>query len=606
MAFDKEAFLKNLTNRPGVYRMYDETGQILYVGKAKKLKNRVSSYFRGSGLSIKTQSLVKKIDSIEITVTNSETEALLLEQNLIKEFRPPYNIVLRDDKSYPYIFLSANHQYPRLTFHRGARKEKGEYFGPYPSAGAVRESLNLLQKVFLVRQCEDSFFRNRSRPCLQYQIKRCKGPCVDLVDQQEYAEDVRHTKLFLEGKSQQIISELVASMEQLSVDLEFEKAAKVRDRIVALRRVQETQFVEGESGHVDIIAVAEQSGTVCIQVMFVRSGRVLGSKTFFPKTGVDSEAHEVLGAFVPQFYLNTGHVADIPREIILNQSFEDQQTLETVLSEKCSYRVKLSNQVRGNRAGWLNLTVTNAENNLQSHLANKQQIYERYLALQEALQLDEMPKRMECFDISHTQGEGTVASCVVFDENGPRKSDYRKFNIQDVAAGDDYAAMEQAVRRRYVRLKKGEGKIPDILLIDGGLGQLNKAQGVLEELQVTDVILLGVAKGVTRRPGLETLIQAGLGEVFIDASSPALHLIQHIRDEAHRFAITGHRQRRAVARKQSALENIPGVGPKRRRLLLTHFGGLQEVMRASEKDLAKVPGISENLAQDIYAALHNV
>lgn len=606
-AFDVKAFLTTLTLRPGVYRMLDEKGQVLYVGKAKKLKNRVSSYFRSNHPSIKTRSLVSKIADIEVTVTNSETEALLLEQTLIKELKPPYNILLRDDKSYPYIYLSQEQDFPRLAFHRGAKRGKGKYFGPYPSAGAVRESLGLLQKVFKVRQCEDSFYRNRSRPCLQYQIKRCSGPCVNKVDKATYDEDVRHTRMFLEGRSQEVISELVQTMETASEQLDFEKAAEIRDQIVALRRIQETQFVEGEGGDVDVISVATQSGGVCVQALFVRKGRVLGSKSYFPKAQGETDAGEILEEFLPQFYLNTARSMDIPKDIILDAQFESEQALEEILTEKTSRKTRIEHNVRGNRAGWLRLAQTNAEQNLTSYLANRQNLFQRYQALQDALELEDLPRRLECFDISHTQGEGTVASCVVFDQNGPKKSDYRRFNIEGITAGDDYAAMQQALDRRYTRLKRGEGKLPDILLIDGGKGQIAQASAVLEELQITDVLVVGVAKGPSRKAGLETLhIPGEPNPIQLSADSPALHLVQHIRDEAHRFAITGHRQRRDKKRRQSPLEGIPGVGPKRRRQLLNHFGGMQEILRASAGDLANVPGISKKMAEDIYAALHNV
>lgn len=601
--FDSKAFLKTLTSRPGVYRMLDTEGTVIYVGKAKNLKRRVSSYFSRHDNSPKTRALVSQICNIEITITHTENEALLLENNLIKEHKPRYNILLRDDKSYPYIYLSDD-AFPRLGFHRGSRNSKGRYFGPYPSASSVRESLNLLQKLFPVRQCENSFFRNRSRPCLQYQIKRCSAPCVDYISDECYREDVRHAVMFLEGKNSDIIDELLQRMDQASRELEFEQAARYRDQIANLRRVQEKQYVMGESsGNLDVIAAVQQNGVGCVQVFFIRNGRNLGNKTYFPRHTAQAESTDILSAFLPQYYL--AGARSIPAEILINEELEDQPLLEKVLGEQAGRKVAISSKLRGDRARWLQLATTNAEQALASHLANKQNIMARFEALQEALELDDMPQRIECFDISHTMGEATVASCVVFDTNGALKSDYRRFNIEGITPGDDYAAMQQALTRRFKRLKQGEGKFPDILLIDGGKGQLSQAEQVLEELQVIGVILIGVAKGPTRKPGLEQLILSGQDTpIILPADSPALHLIQQVRDEAHRFAITGHRQRRAKARRTSPLEGIAGLGPKRRQQLLRQFGGLQEVARAGVDDLAKVKGISRNLAQSIYDTLH--
>jgi len=602
--FDSKAFLRQLTVRPGVYQMYDAAGELLYIGKAKNLKNRVSSYFRSTGLSIKTQALVSKIANIEITVTNSDTEALLLEQNLIKEYRPPYNILLRDDKSYPYIFITDKDQYPAVRFQRGRRKQAGSQYGPYPSSGAVKESLNLLQKVFRIRQCEDAFFRNRSRPCLQHQIQRCSAPCVELISTEQYAEDIRHAKMFLEGKNNAIMTELASRMEEAAGKLDFEQAAIYRDQISSLQRVQEQQYVAGEGGDADIFGCAFKPGGVSIHVLFVRSGRVVGSKAYHPKVSVEESAEEVLSAFIAQWYLTLER--EIPDEIITTSQLEDQELITSALCDKRNKKCRVLNSVRSERAAWQRLAQTNAEQALNSYLANKENIYHRYLTLQEVMGLDEVPKRLECFDISHSSGEATVASCVVFDRNGPLKSDYRKFNIEGITGGDDYAAMKQALTRRYKRLKKGEAKLPDILLIDGGKGQVTQAIEVLAEFELQDeVTIIGVAKGVTRKAGFETLVMADTGdEVTLPGDSPALHLIQHIRDEAHRFAITGHRARRAKARKQSVLEGIPGVGPKRRRELLKHFGGIQEIERASVEEIAKVYTISRALASEIYAALH--
>ena len=599
--FDAGDFLKTLTSRPGVYRMFDAQDQVLYVGKARNLKKRVSSYFRASGLPPKTRALMKQMARVEVTVTATEAEALLLENNLIKLHKPRYNILLRDDKSYPYIYLSTGDEYPRLTFHRGARKGKGRYFGPYPGSGAVRESLHLLQKMFRVRQCEDSFFSNRSRPCLQYQIKRCTAPCVGLVSAEDYAEDVRHTILFLEGKSTALNSELAKKMEAAAARLDYEQAAVYRDQIASLSRVQERQYVSGESGDMDIVAVAVSGGQACVQVFFVRNGVNLGNKVFFPRTPQDSSEQEVLSAFVAQYYLEH----PVPGRILLSVEPDDSDLLAQALGERAEHRVELSSRVRGERARWLKMGRENAMQALTARLGSQAGMQQRLQLLQQLLQLDEVPHRIECFDISHSQGEGTVASCVVFDPDGPRKSDYRRFNISDITPGDDYAAMEQALLRRYTRLKKDDAVLPELLLIDGGKGQVSSAQKVMEELQITEILLVGVSKGPERRAGMEILhIPAQQRELDLAPDSPALHLVQQIRDEAHRFAITGHRQRRAKARNVSPLEGIPGVGPRRRQQLLKHFGGLQEVARAGVEDLGKVSGISQALAQKIYDTFH--
>ncbi|NVK44607.1 MAG: excinuclease ABC subunit UvrC [Oceanospirillaceae bacterium] len=601
--FDAKAFLARLTSRPGVYQMYGADDAILYVGKAKNLKKRVSSYFRSTGLAPKTRALVARIAHVEVTVTNSETEALLLEQNLIKEQRPPYNILLRDDKSYPYIFVSDQDAYPAMRFHRGARRRKGRYFGPYPSGGAVRETLNLMQKLFRIRSCEDSFYRNRTRPCLQYQIDRCTGPCVDLVTPEDYARDLRLATLFLEGKSQMAMQELAEQMEAAAARLDFEQAARFRDQISQLQRIQEQQYVSGLEGDADVVGCALKAGAVGVHMLYVRGGRIIGSKVFHPKVSVEDSESDVLSAFLAQWYL--GSAREIPDQVIVPFELEDADALEQALAQRRGRKVAVQYRVRGDKAGWQRLAQTNAEQQLASHLASKQNVYNRFLALQQVLGLDAVPRRLECFDISHSSGEATVASCVVFDHNGPLKSDYRHFNIDGITAGDDYAAMHQALTRRYTRLKKGEGKLPDILLIDGGKGQVSQARDVLQELQIDDVLIVGVAKGPSRRAGLEVLVMADSGEeVTLAGDDPALHLIQHIRDEAHRFAITGHRARRGKARRQSRLEGIPGVGPKRRRELLRHFGGVAEVERASIEEIAKVSTISRKLAEEIYAALH--
>ncbi|HIE87317.1 MAG TPA: excinuclease ABC subunit UvrC [Pseudomonadales bacterium] len=603
--FDSKAFIKRLPSRPGVYRMFDEEEGILYVGKAKNLKNRVSSYFRSNALDSKTMALVSRIQKVDTTVTGSETEALLLEQSLIKEYKPPYNIVFRDDKSYPYILLTTGDKYPRLAFHRGAQKKKGRYFGPFPSAYSVRDSLNILQKVFQVRQCEDTFFKNRARPCLQYQIKRCSGPCCDLVSTEDYADDVQHAAMFLEGKNNAVMQDYANKMEDASDKLEFEKAAHYRDQVGHLRKIQEQQYVVGNQGDIDVHAVVINPGGVCVLVMFIRGGRMLGNKTFFPKTRLDENESEVLAAFLPQFYLSGSGGRETPPEVVVNARIEDKFVLEGALTSQSGRKVMISDNVRSHRKRWVDLAVTNAEQSLGSHMASRNNLQQRFQSLQEALSLEEIPGRLECFDISHTSGEATVASCVVFDLNGPLKSDYRRFNIDGITPGDDYAAMSQALSRRYTRIKKGEGLLPDILFIDGGKGQLSEAEKIFEELQIEGVTLVGIAKGPTRKAGLESLILSGGPELNLSQDNPGLHLIQHIRDESHRFAITAHRTRRGKKRTESVLEGIDGVGPKRRRSLLRHFGGSAQVASAGLEELAKVEGISRILAEHIYATLHN-
>ena len=604
--FDPKAFVKSLTGKPGVYRMLDAEGTVIYVGKASNLKKRVSSYFQKNISSPKTRVMVSRICDIEVTVTHTENEALLLENNLIKSLKPRYNVLFRDDKSYPYIYLSEQ-TFPRLSFHRGAQRAKGRYFGPYPSSGAVRETLNLLQKLFSVRQCEDSFFNNRSRACLQYQIKRCTAPCVGLVEPEQYQADVRHAVMFLEGKSSEVIDDLVRRMEQAAADLEYEQAARFRDQIASLRRVQEKQYISAESGDLDVIAAAVERGVGCVQVFTIRGGQNLGNRTYYPKMEAGQleteDVTHLLDSFLPQYYLRAGR--PIPSEILLSHAASEPELLEQVLSEQSGHKVALSYRLRSQRARWVKMALQNARQALRTRLNSQSSLLQRFEALQEALNLDEMPRRLECFDISHTMGEATVASCVVFDTNGPLKADYRRFNIKDITPGDDYAAMHQALSRRYRRLKEGEGKLPDILLIDGGKGQVSQAEEVLTELQVSGVVLLGIAKGPDRKPGLETLyLSEQKTEIILPADSRALHLIQHIRDEAHRFAITGHRQRRQRSRTTSPLEAIPGLGPKRRQLLLKQFGGLQEVARAGVEDLARVNGISPKLAQQIYDTFH--
>ncbi|MGD8483500.1 MAG: excinuclease ABC subunit UvrC [Thioalkalispiraceae bacterium] len=612
-SFDPKPFLKTVPRQPGVYRMLDADGVVIYVGKAKVLKNRLSSYFQKNLDSPKTRLLVSKIDRVEYTVTNTENEALLLENNLIKQLKPRYNILYRDDKSYPYIYLS-NDPFPRITLHRGAQRKKGRYFGPYPSAGAVRETLNLLQKLFRIRQCEDSFFKNRSRPCLQYQIKRCTAPCVGLVSEEDYREDIRHAVMFLEGKSSQVIDELVKRMDSASNSLNFEQAALFRDQIVSLRHVQEKQYISSGSGDIDIIEAICLSGLCGIQLFSIRGGHNLGNKSYFPKQA-ELESDD-LGAlverFIAQHYLHANSTIStrlIPEEILLSIKLENKALLEQVLAQQASHKVKLTVPSRGRKLKWQQMAQQNARQAIQTRLNSQATVLQRFEALREVFDLDEMPQRLECFDISHTQGEATVASCVVFDTQGAVKADYRRFNITGITEGDDYAAMHQALTRRFKRLKNGEGKRPDILFIDGGKGQLSQAREVLESLALDNIFMIGVAKGPERKAGEETLILSDplsgqYREIILPADSTALHLIQQIRDESHRFAITGHRQRRQKARNTSVLETIPGLGAKRRQKLLQQFGGLQEVARAGVDDLASVNGISRQLAQQIYDVFH--
>jgi excinuclease ABC subunit C len=597
--FDHRAFLKTLTNSPGVYRMLDVKGKVLYVGKAKDLKRRVSSYFTRS-LNHRLQLMVSRIDHIEITVTHTEAEALILENTLIKSLKPYYNVLLRDDKSYPYIFLSAD-TFPRLASHRGAKTAKGRYFGPYPNTGSMRETMQLLQKLFPVRQCDDNFYRNRSRPCLQYQIKRCTAPCVGLVSKQEYAGDVHNAVLFLEGKASQVIDELVNRMEQSASKLEFEQAALYRDQVARLRRIQKRQYVSGERGDLDIIACALAAGTAVVQLFFIRAGRNLGNKVFILRCGEEQTDKEIVSAFLTQYYLGR----QIPSEILVTVRPDGLELLEQVLSQDSGHRVSIRSKVRAERARWLQMAEQNARISLDARLAEKAGYQSRLDALQLALKLDEVPQRIECFDISHTSGVKTVASCVVFDRQGAAKRDYRRFNITGIQPGDDYAAMEQALLRRYQRVQSDGARLPDLLLIDGGKGQLATAERVLNELAVTGVTLLGVAKGRSRKPGLEQLfLSSHQAPIILSAESSALHLIQQIRDEAHRFAIAGHRQIRGRAGKSSILEQIDGIGPKRRQRLLKQFGGLQELANAGVEDLERVAGISRKLAEKIYQSFH--
>ena len=601
-AFDFKAFLASLTHRPGVYRMLNAKDGVIYVGKALDLKKRVSSYFQRTHSDAKTALMMHRVAGIEVTVTNTEAEALILEYNLIKRLKPRFNVVLRDDKSYPYIYVSTNHPFPRLQFHRGARKGKGRYFGPYPSATAVRKTLNELQKLFLIRQCQDSFFGNRTRPCLQYQIKRCTAPCVGHIEHEQYADDVNAAVLFLEGKNRNVINSFVRKMDLASEQQDYEHAARLRDQIARLKKVEAEQLISRSSSlDLDVIGLASDTGMHCVTVLFIRNGAVLGSRNHFPKVAGEATQATILSGFLSQYYLGR----DAPGEIIIASDFEYRELLEMGLAERSGHKVEFRFRVRGDRLRWRELAETNADQGLKLQLASNATIRRQFEALGQVLKLESPPERLECFDISHTSGEATVGSCVVFNQAGSLKSDYRRFNLKPMAPGDDYASMTEALQRRYTRIKKGEVPMPDVLFVDGGKGQLAVALKVLEELGLDWLNVVGVAKGRSRRPGMEQLFLAGKSSpTILPADSPALLLIQQIRDEAHRFAITGHRQRRAKARITSRLEEIEGLGPKRRQELLKQFGGLQGVRGAGVGDLAKVHGISRSLAERIYNDLH--
>ena len=598
VAFDPATVLAHLTHKPGVYRMLDLTGTVIYVGKARDLKRRVTSYFQGSRAhDAKTIAMVRSVAGIEVTVTRTEVEALMLEYNLIKEHRPRFNVMLRDDKSYPYILLETGHRFPRLSFYRGPRTSKGRLFGPYPNAGSVRESLNQMHKLFQLRQCEDSYFENRSRPCMQHQIERCTAPCVGLISEEDYARDLEHAVLFLEGQSDVVTARLAERMEQASTALQFERAAQYRDQLARLKNVQSQQLMARSSGDFDAVGMAEDHGIYCIAVMFFRGGRSLGTRSFFPKLVKGADDDEIIRAFLLQYYGGR----EAPREVLVSRAVPEAATLAELLSAQSNHKVAIKERVRGDRARFVEMAVTNARHSAELRYQSSAS-YERQLEeLCEVLELDEPPTRLECFDVSHTAGEATVASCVVFGPEGPLKSDYRRFNVADVTPGDDYGAMAQVLTRRYARVQKGEVPMPDVLFIDGGPGQLARAIAVMQELGVSGARLVGVAKGQDRKPGRESLYLADRTDPLrLPPSSPALHLIQQLRDEAHRFAITGHRARRQKARTRSPLEDIPGLGPKKRRELLKQFGGLQALTRAGIDDLQRVRGISRQLAEAIY------
>jgi excinuclease ABC subunit C len=641
-SFDGKEFVRTLTNSPGVYRMFDARGELLYVGKAGNLKKRVGSYFLKPRLEARIMAMVSQIARMETTLTRTEGEALLLEAQLIKSLKPRYNILLRDDKSYPYIYLSEedaggnaregasprSEAYPRMAFHRGAKSGKGKYFGPFPSAWAVRESLNHMQKIFRVRQCEDSYFRNRSRPCLQYQIGRCSAPCVGLVERDEYRESVRHAAMFLDGKSDTVIGELIGEMERASAALEFEKAARLRDQVSTLKRLLAKNYVQGASADLDAIACRIAGGIACVSVMYFRNGVNLGSRDFFPKLPHQAEVVDVLTSFIAQYYIDK----PVPRELIVEEALPDADLLAQAFAGQAGHEVEIKHNVRVERTRFLELAAKNAEAALAARLASNETQRERFESLRELLGLDDIPQRLECFDISHTMGEATVASCVVYGPEGPIKAQYRRYNITGIEPGDDYAAMRQALERRFRRaavsvqedvelshLPLGRedavaegGKsaaesanLPDILLIDGGKGQTRQAVEVLADLAIDGVLIVGVAKGVERRAGHETLILGSSSKtLWPGPESPASHLIQSVRDEAHRFAITGHRKQRQKARDTSRIEDIAGIGAKRRAALLRHFGGLPGVVNAGVEELAQVKGLSRELAQKIYAFFH--
>ena len=605
-SFDPADYIPNLPRRPGVYRMYgapDEQGrsELLYVGKARSLRDRVGNYFLASNVDPKVQALVANIARVEVTITNSETEALLLEYNLIKEHRPRYNIVLRDDKSFPYVYLPSGHEFPRLVFYRGPRNLPGRYFGPFPSAGAVKETLQSVQKIFRIRNCRDSFFENRSRPCLQHQIGRCSAPCVKLISREDYARDIAASVKVLEGRNDEVYGELAPAMEKAAESLQYERAAALRDQLAALKQIQSQQIVTAEGDRdIDVFALVGEPGEFAISVMIIRGGRNLGSTTYFPK-GALAEPSEALASFLMQYYSDTPP----PPEVLVNLELAEIDALSEALRERADGALKVWRPSRALPARWMSMTVDNAEQALRMRRARRADIGVMLEEFGRLVNLGRVPQRLECFDISHTGGEGTVASCVVFGPEGPMKKDYRRFNITGVTPGDDYGALRQALKRRYERIKAGEVVAPDILLIDGGLGQINEVYGELAELGFAGLKLVGVAKGPDRRPGQERLFVHGDATPIVPGpESQALRVVQRIRDEAHRFAITGHRKRRARRHNESVLETVPGLGPAKRRALLKHFGGLQGLLRAGVTDFEAVAGIGTTLARTLYDHLH--
>ncbi len=599
-----KVFLDNLPNQPGIYQMLGEDREVLYVGKARDLKKRVTSYFRLQPQDLKTAKLMKQAQKIEVTLTQTEHEALLLECFLIKKHRPRYNVLLRDDKSYPYILITDEAPYPRITLYRGAKKGRGQYFGPYPNATAVRETIHIIQKLFHLRSCDDSFFANRKRPCLHYQIGLCSGSCTGLIPPEEYAKNVEHALLFLKGKSQALIHALQQKMEEAAKALHFEHAAKLRDQLAYLAEIQERQYVISRlQEDIDILGLAKQAGLACVYLLSIREGRSLGGRAYFPSLPDSANAAEILSAFIGQHYLGGAQKETLPQEIIIAEAIEDRHFLENALGEEAKKKVKIIKPFRGERRKWLEMAESNAKQALAGQLLQKTHLQGRLAALQQALNLESLPQRLECFDISHSQGEETVASCVVFNREGPLKSDYRRFNIQGITPGDDVAAMRQVLMRRFKRLQEDGKPVPELIFIDGGPTQLASAERALAELELQGPLLVGVAKGEGRKPGLETLHFSHRAPLQLASDSVALHFIQQIRDEAHRFAITGHRNRRDKKRRTSVLEAIPGIGAQRRRALLRHFGGLQGLLAAGAEEIKEVQGISSDLAEEIYQHL---
>jgi excinuclease ABC subunit C len=599
--FDPRAYVRQLTSRPGVYRMLDAGGGVLYIGKAKNLKKRVSSYFLRASGNPKTEAMVDQIAGIEVTVTDTEDEALVLESTLIKKHRPRYNVFLRDDKSYPYLFISGDHDFPRMAYHRGAHKREGHYFGPFPNSGAVRQTQNTIHKLFKLRNCDDSFFANRSRPCLQYQIKRCSAPCVGYIDRAEYVRDVADAVDLLKGRDERLVERLIGEMEDAAQRLEFEQAARIRGKIAAVRRLQEQARATGGNADCDLVCAAAAGNTAAVVVVSVRGGLHLGHRGYFPTMPRGTNESELIEAFLGQYYLERKP----PREVVVEPLPAEREWLAESLSRRAGRKVTLKHRVRGYRARWLENARATLQQTLDSRLASRAGVQSRLIDLQTVLDMPAPPMRMECFDISHTRGERPVASCVVFQEGAPQNSDYRRFNIGGVEPGDDYAALGQALQRRFQRLQRGEAPLPDLLLIDGGRGQLRVALDTLAEIGVDDVPVVAVAKGARRKPGQERLFLPGRGSpLILPSDSGALHLVQHIRDEAHRFAIGGHRGRRAKARQGSELDEIGGLGPVRRKKLLRAFGGARQVARAGVRDLARIEGISTAMAQRIYDHFH--
>ena len=619
--FDGKAFSRGLSTAPGVYRMVGADDKVLYVGKASALKNRVSSYFNATPKSARIMAMLSQTVRMEVTVTRTEAEALILENELIKSLKPRYNVLLRDDKSYPYVLLT-NEAWPRIAVHRGPRSIPGRYFGPYASVGAVRDTLNLMHKLFKLRSCEDSVFRNRSRPCLQHQIGRCSAPCVGLVSARDYAESVRRATLLLEGRSDELTDELGRAMEGAAQRLDFEEAARLRDLVSSIRTLQARQYVDGRAADLDVLAVSMQGAAACVVLLAFRDGRNLGTRSFFPRTNGSENAEEVLAAFVSQYY---GEQLP-PGEIVIDRDIPDRELIQQALSASGERKVEIRHRVRGDRAGYLDMARRNAQITLASERTSHAAQLARAEDLRELLGMAALPQRIECFDISHTMGEATVASCVVFDAEGPVRGQYRRYNIAGIEPGDDYAAMHQAISRRFrravasdtvdvddpaaatrrKRVDKAAAVLPDILLIDGGAGQVAQARAVLDELGIEGVALVGVAKGPARRPGAEELRLPAGRCVRPGAGSPALQLVQQVRDEAHRFAITGHRGRRQKARNTSRLEDIPGIGPRRRANLLRHFGGLGGLKAAGVEEISRVEGVNAALAERIYATLHGL